>query len=85
MESILKSALTTQGKGHSRKRGTRLGTKYASPEHAGEPHRGRASRAEQEYGQVHLEEVNARLRADGIREIDPNDPNMAKRYGLTPA
>jgi hypothetical protein len=85
MDSILKMALATQEKGRSRKRGTRIGTNYTSPEHAGEPHRGRATRAEQEYVRAHLDEVNARLREDGMREIDPDDPKMAKRYGLTPA
>jgi hypothetical protein len=31
---------------------------------------------------THLEEVNRRLRDHGEREIDPNDPDMKKRYGL---
>jgi hypothetical protein len=30
-----------------------------------------------------LEDVNARLRDKGMREIDPSDPQMAARYGLT--
>jgi hypothetical protein len=86
MDSILKDALATEEKGRSRRRGTtRTGVNYASPEHAGEPHRGRATQAEQEYVRTHLGEVNARLRRDGMREIDPNDPKMANRYGLTPA
>ena len=55
---------------------------YASPEHAGEPHTGRVRPAEQEYVREHLTEVNARLREQGIREIDPTDPEMAERYGL---
>src|SRR5512135_1621873 len=55
---------------------------YASPEHAGEPHRGRATAAEQEYVRTHLSEVNARLTRDGHRTIDPKDPKMAARYGL---
>ena len=57
---------------------------YASPEHAGEPHAGRVSPAEQEYVREYLDEVNARLREQGVREIDPTDPEMASRYGLTP-
>jgi hypothetical protein len=55
---------------------------YASPEHAGEPHRGLISEAERAYVREHLEEVNARLREQGMREIDPTDPGMAERYGL---
>ena len=30
----------------------------------------------------HLDEVNERLRGQGIREIDAGDPEMAERYGL---
>jgi hypothetical protein len=55
---------------------------YTSPEHAGEPHRGLISEAERAYVREHLEEVNARLREQGMREIDPTDPGMIERYGL---
>jgi hypothetical protein len=55
---------------------------YSSPEHAGEPHRGRITDAEKAYVREHLDEVNARLRAAGLREIDPNDATMRDRYGL---
>jgi hypothetical protein len=65
--------------------GTRTRIDYTSPDHAGEPHRGTISEAEKEYVKNHLDEVNARLREQGKRQIDPNDPNMAERYGLTPA
>jgi hypothetical protein len=58
---------------------------YTSSEHAGEPHRGRITDAEKEYVRNNLEEVNARLERDGYRTIDPNDPKMAERYGLSPA
>jgi len=63
---------------------TRERIDYASPEHAGEPHRGTISEAEQAYVREHLTEVNQRLREKGMREIDPNDERMAMRYGLTP-
>jgi hypothetical protein len=85
MESILKDALASREKVRPRKRGMPPRVDYASPEHAGEPHRGRATQAEQEYVRTHLDEVNARLRESEMREIDPNDPKMAKRYGLRPA
>jgi len=55
---------------------------YSSPDHAGEPHPGRITDAEKEYVRDHLDEVNARLRQQGRREIDPTDPQMAERYGL---
>lgn len=57
---------------------------YSSPEHAGEPHRGTISEAEKAYIRVHLDEVNERLRGQGVREIDPNNPMLAERYGLLP-
>ena len=53
-----------------------------SPEHAGEPHRGRITEAEQAYVREHLDEVNKRLRGKGMRTIDPADPTMWERYGL---
>src|SRR5215212_157812 len=55
---------------------------YSSPEHAGEPHPGRITDGERAYVRDHLDEVNARLRQQGQREIDPADPTMAERYGL---
>jgi hypothetical protein len=55
---------------------------YSSPEHAGEPHRGRITDAEKAYVREYLDAVNARLRAAGLREIDPNDGTMRDRYGL---
>jgi hypothetical protein len=58
---------------------------YASPEHAGMPHRGWATEAEKTYVREHLAEVNARRAAKGHLEIDPADPKMAKRYGFAAA
>jgi hypothetical protein len=55
---------------------------YASPEHAGEPHRGRITEAEKAYVREHLDQVNRRLRGKGMRTIDPADPTMRERYGL---
>jgi hypothetical protein len=53
-----------------------------SPEHAGEPHRGRITEAEKSYVREHLDQVNKRLRGKGMRTIDANDPTMRERYGL---
>jgi hypothetical protein len=66
----------------SRQRGERVD--YASPEHAGEPHRGTVSEAEAEIVRDNLDEVNERLRRDGYREVDPRDPEMAARYKFPP-
>jgi hypothetical protein len=56
---------------------------YTSPEYAGLDHPGRISQREQEYVRTHLEDVNLRRREAGQPEIDPTDPEMAERYGLT--
>jgi hypothetical protein len=45
-------------------------------------HPGIVSETEKEYVRNHLDEVNARLREQGKREIDPADPEVAERYGL---
>lgn len=93
---VLQHALAVQQDERQRERGKRKGGRrqtterseridYASPEHAGEPHPGRITEAEKAYVRDHLDEVNARLRSQGRREINPNDPMMAERYRLTPA
>lgn len=56
---------------------------YATLEHAGEPHRGRITEAEKELVRDNLDKINKRLRDAGLREIDPNDPTMRDRYGLS--
>ena len=87
---ILRNALREQRRSRREGDGTEAAPRperrervdYTSPEHAGEPHRGLISEAERAYVREHLEEVNARLREQGLREIDPTDPGMAERYGL---
>lgn len=88
MQKVLEAAKRNQQQ-EQRGRGSRRGGRqqrqridYASAEHAGEPHRGRITDAEREYVRDHLPEVNERLKAQGIREIDPTDPEMSERYGL---
>lgn len=59
------------------------GTKRTIPtEEYGFPRRGRTSAEEQEYVRDHLDEVNRRLKAAGVREIDPTDPKHKDRYQL---
>lgn len=96
MDGVLRKAMLAQQEAREqnsrRRRGgtqqtpeTRQRIDYTSPEHAGEPHRGTISEAEKAYVRDHLEEVNARLREQGLREIEPTDLEMIKRYSLTPA
>jgi hypothetical protein len=59
------------------------GVNYDTLEHAGEPHKGRITAAERELVRDHLDAINDRLAAQGLRTIDPADPEHAARYGLT--
>jgi len=95
-DAVLNQALITQKEARQSsrrggRRGGRQGTTvqerpridYTSIEHAGEPHRGTISVTEKAIVQENLDAVNQRLREKGMREIDPADPEMARRYGLT--
>jgi len=90
METVLSEASAAQQEEETKRRGRRrrgggerrARVDYASPEHAGEPHQGRIRDAEKEYVRNNLNEVNARLERDGYRTIDPEDPELAERYGL---
>jgi len=91
MEIVLTDALRAQQEQEGRRRGRRgrrgggerrRRVDYSSPEHAGEPHRGRITDEEKAYVREHLDAVNARLRDQGKREIDPTNQDMAERYGL---
>ena len=55
---------------------------YASREHAGKPHRGKATDAEKALVREHLDEINERLAAEGLRTISLDDPEHVERYGL---
>lgn len=59
------------------------GTRYATLQHAGTPHRGQVTSEEARIVREHLTEVNARLAVDGLRQIDPSNPADAARYGFT--
>jgi hypothetical protein len=56
---------------------------YATLEHAGKPHRGKITAEEAQLVRDSLEEINKRLADDGLRQIDPEDPDHAERYGFT--
>ena len=59
------------------------GINYDTLEHAGEPHKGRITEAERELVRDHLDAINDRLAEQGLRTIDPGDPEHVARYGLT--
>ncbi len=91
-EAVLRDVLTSQQeeqkprrrrKSKADRQDRREKIDYSSPEHAGMPHRGTISEAEKAYVREHLEEVNNRRHEQGIEIIDPTDPVMRQRYGLT--
>jgi hypothetical protein len=55
---------------------------YATIEYAGRPHRGRVTDEEARLVREHLDDINKRLADEGIRQIDPADPEHATRYGF---
>ena len=55
---------------------------YATMEHAGKPHRGKTTDEEAQLVRDHLEEINQRLAGEGLRQVDPADPDHAMRYGF---
>ncbi|MFE7193029.1 hypothetical protein [Kitasatospora sp. NPDC057541] len=55
---------------------------YASLEHAGRPHKGRTTDAEKQLVRQHLDEINERLAAEGVRTVDLANAEHVTRYGL---
>lgn len=55
---------------------------HNSLEWAGTPHKGKTSPEEARLVRENLETVNARLIAQGLRPVDPNNPEHARRYGF---
>lgn len=55
---------------------------YSSLEHAGRPHRGKVTDEEKQLVQEHLDEINGRLAAAGLRTISLSDPDHVDRYDL---
>ncbi|WP_051711412.1 hypothetical protein [Streptomyces sp. NRRL S-350] len=62
--------------------GARERVNYASLEHAGRPHKGRTTDAEKQLVRQHLDEINERLAAEGVRTIDLGNAEHVARYGL---
>jgi hypothetical protein len=57
-------------------------TNYATIEHAGKPHKGKTTDAEQDVVRGHFDEINQRLAAQGMRTISLANPEHVERYGL---
>jgi hypothetical protein len=55
---------------------------YSTLEHAGKPHRGKITEAEQETVRNNLAAINDRLKRDGVRTIDLDNAEHVTRYGL---
>jgi hypothetical protein len=55
---------------------------YATPEHAGEPHKGKTTDLEKRLVRDHFDEINDRLVAQGLRTISLADPEHVEHYGL---
>jgi hypothetical protein len=55
---------------------------YSTLEHAGRPHRGKVTDEEKQLVRDHLDEINDRLAADGLRTISLSDPDHVDRYDL---
>ena len=51
---------------------------------AGTPHKGKTSPEEARLVRENLEVINARLVAQGLRSVDPSNPEHARRYGFVP-
>jgi hypothetical protein len=61
-------------------RGDRLD--YAAIEHAGKPHKGKITDTEKKLVHDHLDEINERLTAQGLRTISLTDAEHVERYDL---
>ena len=61
-------------------RGDRLD--YATREHAGKPHKGKITDTEKQLVHDHLDEINERLAAQGLRTISLTDADHVERYDL---
>ena len=62
--------------------GSRDRLDYATREHAGKPHKGKITDTEKQLVHDHLDEINERLTAQGLRTISLADPEHVERYGL---
>lgn len=55
---------------------------YATMEHAGKPKKGKTSDEEKKIVQENFDAINERLKAEGLRTLDLDNPDHVARYGL---
>ncbi len=82
-----RASRTTSGAASSTSNSTSTSTSggrvnYATFEHAGEPHKGKATDLEKQLVRDHFDEINDRLVAQGLRTISLADPEHVERYRL---
>lgn len=82
MAQLLRTAERVRPPKATRKSGEKID--YGTLEYAGRPHRGRVTEEEARLVRDHLDEVNKRLADEGLRQIDPDDPEHAARYAFAP-
>jgi hypothetical protein len=84
MEELLVTARPARRSPRSAANGTVRGDRldYTTLEHAGKPHKGKTTDAEKRLVRDHLDEINQRLAAQGLRTISLADPDHVERYDL---
>ncbi|MFC8008970.1 hypothetical protein [Streptomyces cinereoruber] len=66
----------------SRPASTQAKVNYATLEHAGKPKKGKTSEEEKQIVRDNFDAINERLKADGMRVIELDNPDHVARYGL---
>ena len=81
MDTVIKNA--EQAAPVSRPRATAAKVDYSSMERAGKPHRARVTEAERKTVREDRAAMEEARLTGWLRTVDPSDPEMAARYGLT--
>jgi hypothetical protein len=84
MDELLTAARPARRSTRSSANGSSRGDRpdYATREHAGKPHKGKITDTERQLVRDHLDEINGRLAAQGLRTISLTDSEHVERYGL---
>ncbi|MFM9793333.1 hypothetical protein [Streptomyces turgidiscabies] len=85
MSEVLKAAKkVTRGAvpSQSRPASAQAKVNYATLEHAGKPKKGKTSEEEKQIVRDNFDQINERLKAEGLRTIDLDNPDHVSRYGL---
>jgi hypothetical protein len=82
MSEVLAEGLPVLGREAKSRQSSGEKIDYSSLEHAGKPHRGKTTDAEKKMVRENLAAISERLKRDGMRTIDPSDPEHRERYSL---